>query len=158
MNHASREVMTHLEPTWLEKRIEQWLRFGHALETQPIDRYRRRLCFAPGTVFALLRWTQADCGAAACCIDIVRAPHAGEPRERLPFVPTGADRLLHRSGWAEVRTVLAVIDALERRRINPVHVCPSYWQQLANGLQERGIVPSYTTARHEAWLCGRTTP
>ncbi|NHN89421.1 DUF2840 domain-containing protein [Acetobacter conturbans] len=155
MNHAHREVMTPLELTWLEKRIEQWLRFGHPLEMQRLDRYRRRLYFAPGAVFALMRWTQTDDGAAACCIDIVRASQAGEPRERLAFVPTGAERLLHCAGWPQVRTVLRSIEALERRRINLVQVEPDYWRQLAHSLHEKHAKPRSMSACHDAWRHGR---
>lgn len=158
MSHAHREMLTHLELTWLEQRIEQWLRFGPVLETHPIDRYRRRLCFAPGAVFALLRWTQTDCGATTCCIDIIRAPLPGEPRDRLPFVPTGGERLLHGTGWPLVRTVLEAIDRIERRRIDPAQIDPAYWREVAERLRAGAGIHAYLPSRHTAWRARRVMP
>ena len=47
--------LTTVELLWLEKRIENRIRFGHAVAEQIIDRRRRILSFAPGTVFAFVR-------------------------------------------------------------------------------------------------------
>ena len=40
--------LTHVELLWLEKRIENWIRFGHAAEEQILDKRRRILSFATG--------------------------------------------------------------------------------------------------------------
>ena len=42
--------LTHVELLWLEKRIENWIRFGHAAEEQILDKRRRILSFAPGSI------------------------------------------------------------------------------------------------------------
>jgi Protein of unknown function (DUF2840) len=42
---------TMVELLWLEKRIENRIRFGHAVSEQIIDRRQRVLSFAPGKVF-----------------------------------------------------------------------------------------------------------
>jgi hypothetical protein len=47
--------LTHVELLWLEKRIENWIRFGHAAEEQLLDKRRRILSFAPGNIFAFVR-------------------------------------------------------------------------------------------------------
>jgi hypothetical protein len=54
--------LTHVELLWLEKRIENWIRFGHAAEGQILDKRRRILSFAPGSIFAFVRWTSNDFG------------------------------------------------------------------------------------------------
>ena len=43
--------LTTVELLWLEKRIENRIRFGRAVAEQIIDRRRRILSFAPGTVW-----------------------------------------------------------------------------------------------------------
>jgi soluble lytic murein transglycosylase-like protein len=57
--------LTHVELLWLEKRIENWIRFGRAAEEQILDRRRRILSFAPGSIFAFVRWTSNDFTAAS---------------------------------------------------------------------------------------------
>ncbi len=54
---------THVELTWLEKRIEHWIRFGRIAEETIVDRRRRVVSFAPGDVFAFVRWAANDFGA-----------------------------------------------------------------------------------------------
>jgi hypothetical protein len=54
--------LTHVELLWLEKRIENWIRFGHAAEEQILDKRRRILSFAPGSIFAFVRWASNDFG------------------------------------------------------------------------------------------------
>ena len=65
--------LTHVELLWLEKRIENWIRFGHAAEEQILDKRRRILSFAPGSIFAFVRWTSNDFGTIISRIDILRA-------------------------------------------------------------------------------------
>ncbi len=69
--------LTHVELLWLEKRIENWIRFGHAAEEQILDRRRRILSFAPGSIFAFVRWTSNDFGTIVSRIDILRAVAPG---------------------------------------------------------------------------------
>ena len=48
------KALTEVELYWLEGRIERWIRFGRDVEERIIDRRRRVLSFAPGTVFAFV--------------------------------------------------------------------------------------------------------
>ena len=32
MSHIASETLTHVELTWIEKKIEHWIRFGHDVE------------------------------------------------------------------------------------------------------------------------------
>ena len=54
--------LTHVELLWLEKRIENWIRFGHPAQEQILDRRRRILSFVPGSLFAFVRWMSNDYG------------------------------------------------------------------------------------------------
>ena len=62
--------LTHVELLWLEKRIENWVRFGQAVEEQILDKRRRILSFAPGSIFAFVRWTSNDFATVISRIDI----------------------------------------------------------------------------------------
>jgi uncharacterized protein DUF2840 len=46
--------LTHIELLWLEKRIENWIGFGHHAQEQIFDKRRRILSFAPGSIFAFV--------------------------------------------------------------------------------------------------------
>ncbi|MFX8500687.1 DUF2840 domain-containing protein, partial [Acinetobacter baumannii] len=41
--------LTLVELTWVEKRIEHWIRFGRPVSDQIIDRRRRVVSFVPGS-------------------------------------------------------------------------------------------------------------
>ena len=105
--------LTHVELLWLEKRIENWIRFGHAAEEQILDKRRRILSFAPGSIFAFVRWTSNDFGTVISRIDIMRAVAPGQRCATVPYVRPGGDILLRLSGWPKVERVLQIV---RRRR------------------------------------------
>ena len=86
--------LTHVELTWREKRIEHWIRFGHPAHNQRLDRHRRRASFAPGSVFAFVRWAANDFGMIISRIDIVRTVDHGDAyqtkRSRSRYHSSGA--------------------------------------------------------------------
>ena len=98
--------MTRVELTWIEKKIEYWIRFGQAANEQIIDRRQRILSFRPNTVFAFVRWAANDFGTIISRIDIVRAVEPGEVYQTLPFVRPGGEILLKIEGWPKVEDVL----------------------------------------------------
>ena len=100
--------LTHVELTWIEKKIERWIRFGHLAESQIIDRQRRIASFAPGSIFAFVRWASNDFGTIVSRVDVLRATAQGEPYTTVPFVRPGAEILLRIHGWPKVRTRLAI--------------------------------------------------
>jgi len=71
--------LTHVELTWIEKKIEYWVRFGRDVHEQILDRRRRVVSFPPHRVFAFVRWAANDFGTIISRIDIVRAISPGEP-------------------------------------------------------------------------------
>ena len=68
---------TSVELTWVEKKIEYWIRFGRQAHEQILDRRRRVVGFQPNAVFAFVRWAANDYGTIISRIDILRAIVAG---------------------------------------------------------------------------------
>jgi len=113
------DPFTHVELTWIEKRIEHWIRFGHDVSEKILDRRRRVLSFAPDSILAYIRWASNDFGTVVSRIDILRAVHPGEAFSTVPFVRPGGEILLRLSGWPKVERVLQAIDAVEALGIDP---------------------------------------
>jgi hypothetical protein len=144
--------LTTVELLWLEKRIENRIRFGRAVAEQIIDRRRRILSFAPGTVFAFVRWASNDFGTVMSRVDILRAATPGQRYSTVPWVTPGADILLRLTGWPKVERVLQLIDAVEALDIYPADVAPDYWHHVHNRLSVNENPRPYTRGRHQAWL------
>ena len=144
--------LTHVELLWLEKRIENWIRFGHHAEEQILDRQRRILSFAPSQIFALVRWTSNDFGTVISRIDIIRTVARGQRCATVPYVRPGGDILLRQSGWPKVERVLQIADAIEALDIDTADAAPDYWQHVHNRMSVNEVPRSYTRSRHQAWL------
>ncbi|CAI2934326.1 DUF2840 domain-containing protein [Aminobacter niigataensis] len=145
-------LLTHVELTFVEKRIEHWIRFGRAAHEQRIDRRRRILSFQPGAIFAFVRWASNDFGTVISRIDIVRAVARGEAYQTLPFVRPGGDILLKIDSWAKVERVLQVIDAIEHLGIDPQTVSPDHWRHIHNRMTAGHEPRAYTLDQHRAFL------
>ncbi len=144
--------LTHVELLWLEKRIENWIRFGRHAEEQILDKRRRILSFSPGSIFAFVRWTSSDFGTVISRIDIVRAVPSGQRCATVPYVRPGGDILLRLSGWPKVERVLQIVDAVEALDVDPADAAPDYWHHVHNRLSVNEQPRSYTRSRHQAWL------
>jgi hypothetical protein len=149
------ETLTHVELIWIEKRIEQWLRFGRDVAEQVLDRRRRILSFAPGSVFAFVRWAANDFGTIVSRIDILRAVAPGDAFSTVPYVRPGGEIFLRLSGWPKVERVLQAIDAVEQVDIDPADACPDHWRHVHNRLASSEPPRAYTLDRHRAWLLRR---
>ena len=149
--------VTRVELTWIEKRIEHWIRFGHDIEETILDRRRRVLGFAPNSVFAFVRWAANDYGTVLSRIDILRAVAAGEAYQTVPFVAPGGEILLRLSGWPKVERVLQAIDAVEALGIDPAAAAPEHWRHVHNRLSAGEPPRPYTRERHRAWLARWST-
>ncbi|NIJ34073.1 DUF2840 domain-containing protein [Sphingomonas oligoaromativorans] len=137
--------------TWIEGEIEQWLRFGREIGDRIVDRRRRELSFAPGSIFALVRWTANEFGTATSDIAIVRAVSPGEPYSTTPLVDPGAELLLATSSWRRVETVLAAIDAVEAAGVDPCDAAPDHWRHVHNRIAAGMRPRAYSPSRHRAW-------
>ena len=150
------DSMTHVELTWIEKKIEYWIRFGREAHEQILDRRRRVVSFRPNTVFAFVRWAANDFGTIISRIDIVRAVLPRQPYQTLPFVRPGGDILLKLEGWPKVEHVLQLIDAIEALNIDPAAVSPDHWRHIHNRLTAGHEPRAYTFEQHLAFLKRRS--
>lgn len=148
----SDDSMTRVELTWIEKRIEHWIRFGRIAKDEIVDRRRRIVRFRPGAVFAFVRWAANDYGTVSSRIDIVRPVSPDEPFTTLPFVRPGGDILLKIEGWPKVSQVLAAIDATEAAGVDPCDAAPDHWRHVHNRIAAGQPPRLYTIERHRAWL------
>jgi len=110
---ASQSRLTEVELTWIEKKLEHWIRFGRIAQDRILTRRTRVVGFRPGAIFAFVRWTANDYGTITSRIDVVRAVSPGEPYTTLPFVRPGGDILLHIESWPKVSQVLAACPSSE---------------------------------------------
>ncbi len=149
--------LTHVELLWLEKRIENWIRFGHASEEKVLDKRRRVLSFAPGNIFAFVRWTSNDFGTVISRVDIIRAVAPGQRCATVPYVRPGGEILLRLAGWPKVEQVLKLIDVVEGLGIDPSDAASDYWHHVHNRLSVNESPRPYTRSRHQAWLHRRRT-
>jgi hypothetical protein len=149
--------MTHVELTWIEKKIEYWVRFGREAHEQILDRRRRVVSFRPNTVFAFVRWAANDFGTIISRIDIVRAVEPGEPYQTLPFVRPGGEILLRIDGWPKVEDVLRHVDAIEAIGIEADAVSPEHWRHVHNRMAAGHQPRTYTLDQHRAFLLRRRT-
>jgi Protein of unknown function (DUF2840) len=151
-NEASAGDLTTVELLWLEKRIENRVRFGRPVSEKVLDRNRRVLSFSPGSVFAFVRWTSNDFGTVLSRIDILRAVTPGQPNSTVPWITPGGESLLRLSGWPKVERVLQMIDVVEALGIDPADAAPDYWRHVHNRLSVNETPRPYTRSRHQAWL------
>ncbi len=155
-SHRRAITLTRVELTWIEKKIEHWLRFGRRAEEKILDRRRSIASFAPNNIFAFVRWATNDYGTIISRMDIVRAVETGERFQTLPFVRPGGEILLRVDSWPKVERALRVVDAIEALRIDPADVAPEYWRHLHNRLAAGHEPRTYSREQHAAWLKRRS--
>lgn len=145
-------ALTHVELTWIEKKLEHWIRFGRIAQDRILTRQTRVVSFRPGAVFAFVRWAANDFGTIVSRIDVVRVVGANEPYATLPFVRPGGDILLKIEGWPKVQPVLAAIDAVEAAGVDPCDAAADHWRHVHNRIAAGHQPRPYTIERHSAWL------
>lgn len=145
-------MRTTVDLTWIEGRVERWIRFGRTAEETILTRTDKRVAFEQGAIFALVRWSSNEYGTVESRLDILRAVKAGQRCSSIPFVSPGGDVLLRLSGWPKVEAALLAVDIVESYGIAPEDVCPDHWQHVHNRLTAGYEPRPYTPARHTAWL------
>ena len=143
---------THVELVWVKGRIENWIRFGRTEEEHLIDSRQRVISFAPGSIFAFVRWAANDYGTTLSRIDILRAVGPGEPFSTVSHVRPGGESLLQLSGWRKVEKVLQAIDAVAALGIDPADAAPDHWRHVHNRLSAGERPRPYSRNGHQAWL------
>src|SRR3977135_4104747 len=97
-SHSTKEIgmkdLTTVELLWLEKRIENRVRFGRPGSENVVDRNRRVLSFTPGSILAFVRWPSDACGPVLSRIDILRAAIPGQRYSTVPWIIPGGESLL----------------------------------------------------------------
>lgn len=144
-----------MELVHLERRLERWIRFGKPVAERIIDRRRRVVSFAPGAVFALVRWQAGEHGTAVSRIDILRAVKPGQAFTTVPFVAPGGELLLHVQGWPKVQKVLGAIDAVEALGVAARDASPDHWRCVGHRLAAGEAPRPYCLRRHRSWLLRR---
>ncbi len=147
--------LTTVELTWIEKKIEHWIRFGLGDDRRIIDASHSEVSFAPGRIFAVVRWASNDFGTVVSRIDILRAVAEGAACTRVPFIRPGAEILVRIHGWPKVARVLEMIDRIEAAGIDPAEVAPVYWSHLGNRIAAGHEPRPYGRLRHLAWTLRR---
>lgn len=146
------QPLTHVTLVWDEGRREEWLRLGRPAAHRIIDRRTRVESYAPGGVFALVRWAGNAFGTVRSRLEVMRAVGAGEAFTAVPQVDPGAEILLSVRGWPKVRRVLGLIDRVEQGGFDPCAAAPEYWRHVHNRTAA-GMAPrSYSGTRHAAWM------
>ncbi|MDB5971131.1 MAG: transposase [Hydrocarboniphaga sp.] len=139
---------------YVEQRINLYLRFGHPVREQRLDRQRRIAWFTPTAVFCRIRWEANDYGTTRWQLMVLQAGAVLDAVQRIPGIAPGASLLLRAEGERQVQPVLQLIDGIEARGIDPAAVSPAYWRTLCNRLAARMPLPIYTAERHAAHLAG----
>lgn len=144
--------LTDVELVWLEKRIENQIRFGRVVGQNILDRSRRLVFFAPGSIFAFVRWAANEYDTVISRIDILRAVAPGERYSTVPQVRPGGEIMLRLSGWVKVEKALQAIDVVEALGIDPADAAPEHWRHVHNRLSVNEKPHRYSRSQHQAWL------
>jgi len=143
--------MTEVALIFYDGWIEHWLRFGTQCRERILDRRRRVIAFAPGEIFAFVRWEANDHGTVLSRLDILRACEIGEVISTVPGVIPGGEILLRLDGWPRVKPALDAIADIETRGIDPAMVAPNWWRHLHNRITCNMSHRAYTSSQHAAW-------
>lgn len=148
----SRSDVTQIDLTWIEGKIEHWIRFGRQCGERFIDRRRRVVMLRPGEHFALISWASNGYGTVSSRIDIACTVGVGEAYATLPFVRPGGRLLLRIDGCPKVERVLRAIDAVEAAGVDPCDAAPDHWRHVHNRLAAGFDPRPYSAERHRVWL------
>lgn len=144
--------LTDVELTWIEGRLEQWIRFGRVAADRVVDRRTRVASFRPAAIFAFVRWTSNDFGTVHSSIAIIAAIEPGSPYSTYPFVRPGGELLLRIESWPKVELVLKAIDEIEAASVDPCDVAPDHWRHVGSQITAGLPIRPYGPDRHAAWL------
>jgi len=148
-------VLTRVTLTFIDRRINLYLRFGRPQREVRIDRWQRCAFFAPNAIFARVLWQGNEYGTTRWQLMVLQACKPLDTMQHIRGIRPGARALLHVEGERRVRIILTQIDIIEALGIDPIHVSPAYWQTLGNRLASGLPIPTYSTERHVAWLTAR---
>ncbi len=149
------DALTYVELTWLEKRIEHWVRFRR-IAKEPVSiaasALGASLRAAPSPSFAGRRMISARSFPASTSCTQLRRRALFHPA----FCPSRRRILLRIPGWPNVSRVLRAVDQVEAIGVAPANPAPDHWRHVQNRLSAGEEWRPYTTARHSAPLLRRS--
>lgn len=146
-----RDDLTFVELLHIKDRAQRWIRFGRSIDEQILDRRRKLVAFAPGSIFCLVRWSANDYGTVDSRLYVLRAARAGEAFTTVPDVDPGGELLARVSGWPKVWRAFEAIDAVEALGLAPEAICPDHWRHVGSRLATGRTPEPYRLDRHRAW-------
>ena len=144
------EGLTAVELIFYPDHLNHRLRFGAALRRIRLDRRRALAVFAPGAVFAYVRWSANAYGTAHWSIVILKAAAPGDPIALINGVRPGAHVLVAGFGVTDTRRLLGLIDQLQADGFEPGLVSEAWWRHVHNRLQVRRPPRDYDASQHAA--------
>ena len=152
---ARRTVPMQVSLACVDQRVNVWLRFGKPVRETVLNRWRRVAVFEPGAICCRVKWIANDYGTALWQLMVLQAPTSFDGAQRIAGVVPGARILLRADGEQQVKSVLAVFDAMERLGIDPCAAAQMYWGTVGNSLAAHQPLPEYTPEWHAAHIaCG----
>ena len=143
--------LTRVTVLFLADRVNDRVRFGTPSAERIIDRRARIELYAPGAVFGYVQWRADRHGTQLWRLWVLQAATPGERAETVPGIAPAAHIWLSAAGMARVTRALALIDAIEASRLDPVALPESYWRavhnRIAAGLEPRVYAPSEQAER-----------
>ena len=144
--------LTRVSLIFEAKRLNAWLRFGRPTAIRNVDAVLRHAYFAPGSVFAYVRWAANDYGTRDWTLTVLRACQPGERVQRIRGVNPGAESLLRVANEPKVLRALGLVDAIEAAHLRAEDVNPVYWGVAHDRLAANLEVRVYGSAEHGAFL------
>ena len=149
---ARRPTPMRVSLSFVDQRVNVWLRFGKPAREIVLNRWRRVAVFEPGAVCCRVKWIANDYGTVLWQLMMLQAPRPFDGAQRIAGVVPGARILLRAEGELQVKAVLAATDAIEQLGIDPCTVAVTYWRTVGNRLAARQPLPEYTPERHAAYI------
>ena len=126
--------------------------FGAPDEWQALDRRRAIAGFAPGKLFAYVRWESGQFGTTSWTLTIGRTRQDGARLLPVPGIQPGINCL----GLLYVKTFakcgLKLIDEVEYWGFQPEDISPHWWRMACHRMRLNLPVRSYTLHQHDAFL------
>ena len=149
------EGLTAVELIFYPDHFNHRLRFGAEFRRIRLDRWRALAVFAPGAVFAYVRWSANAYGTAHWSIVILKAAASGDSITLINGVRPGAHVLAAGFGVTSTRRMLGLIDQLEADGFEPGLVSEAWWRHVHNRVQVRRPPRGYDARQHSAAMASR---
>ena len=124
--------------------------FGRPMKAAQQGKDRRRLSFAPGSIFCCLTYRTKPPGVGLERLDVLRAVAPGERCSRISGATPGAEILVRARRAADIKQVRTLIAAIHAEGFNPSDASASFWVVVHNRLRAREALPVFSILAHAA--------